>query len=122
MGRKKKFNEPSKILTIRVPESKLEVIKNYINFVLEKMEELGRIEDIKDLAICTYCGNIDPNYTNRTICLDCLMLLDKIESNNWMLSRLNKGKTIIDIANELGIDLKSKLFKWLKERTETVFT
>jgi len=67
-----KWNEPSKILTIRVPESKLEVIKEYINLVLEKMEELGRIKGIKDIQLCNRCGSIDPNWNNRTICVDCL--------------------------------------------------
>lgn len=72
MGRKLKWNEPSKVLSVRVPENKLEVIKEYINSVLENMEELGRIEGIKDMLLCNRCGKIDPNYINRCVCLDCL--------------------------------------------------
>ena len=72
MGRKKKWNEPSKVLTVRVPESKLEVIKKYLNNVLKHMEdEIGRIEGIKDMLLCSYCGKIDPNRLNRCICDDC---------------------------------------------------
>jgi len=77
MGRKLKWDETSKILTIRVPESKLEVIKEYINLVLENMEELGRIKGIKDILLCNRCGKIDPNYINRCICMDCLEKADK---------------------------------------------
>jgi len=37
MGKKKKFEEPSKVLTIRVPESRYDEIKNYIeNIILVK--------------------------------------------------------------------------------------
>ena len=77
MGRKSKWSETSKVLTIRVPESKLEIIKDYINKVLENMEELGRIKDIKDILLCSYCGKIDPNRLNRCICDDCLDKDDK---------------------------------------------
>ena len=78
MGRKSKWSESSRVLTIRVPESKREVIKKYINKVLEHMEdELGRIEGIKDMLLCSYCGKIDPNRMNRCICDDCLDKNDK---------------------------------------------
>ena len=72
MGRKSKWSESSRVLTIRVPESKREVIKKYINKVLEYMEELGKIEGIKDILLCSWCGKIDPNYSNRCICQECL--------------------------------------------------
>jgi len=64
---------------MRVPESKLEVIKDYINKVLEHMEsEIGRIEGIKDMLFCSECGVVDPNYKNRCMCRDCARKFDSL--------------------------------------------